>query len=114
MDRKHHVKHLARATRIVVKIGSGVLCDDHGQLQPKTLRRLAAEIVTLMGPRRWPVVVSSGAIAVGIANLGLKTRPKTMPGLQAAAAVGQSKLVEAWSRAFAPDKRCANWRRAGH
>ena len=101
MDRKHHVKHLARATRIVVKIGSGVLCDDHGQLQPKTLRRLAAEIVTLMGPGRWPVVVSSGAIAVGIANLGLKTRPKTMPGLQAAAAVGQSKLVEAWSRAFA-------------
>jgi glutamate 5-kinase len=45
-------------------------------------------------------VVSSGAIAVGMSVMGLKTRPKTMAGLQAAAAIGQSKLVEAWSQAF--------------
>src|SRR5688572_30771796 len=53
-----------------------------------------------MGLRRWPYVVSSGAIAVGMGLLDLKTRPRTMAGLQAAAAVGQSKLIEAWSQAF--------------
>ena len=54
----------------------------------------------MVGVRRWPYVVSSGAIAVGMGVLGLKARPRTMAGLQAAAAVGQSKLVEAWAAAF--------------
>jgi glutamate 5-kinase len=94
------LKGLTRASRIVVKVGSGVLCDQEGRLDPRTVRRLAQEIAPLIGLRRWPFVVSSGAIAVGMAILGLKTRPRTMAGLQAAAAVGQSKLVEAWSFAF--------------
>jgi glutamate 5-kinase len=84
----------------VVKVGSGVLTDAQGRIEPKTIRRLANEIAPLIGVRRWPFVVSSGAIAVGMSIMGLKTRPKTMAGLQAAAAIGQSKLVEAWSSAF--------------
>ncbi len=94
------LKNLTRSCRIVVKIGSGVLADEQGRLDPKVLRRLANEIAPLMGLRRWPFVVSSGAIAVGMSILDLKTRPRTMAGLQAAAAVGQSKLIEAWSQAF--------------
>ncbi len=86
--------------RVVVKVGSGVLTDSQGRIDPKTIRRLAAEIAPLCGLRRWPVLVSSGAIAIGMGILGLKTRPRTMAGLQAAAALGQSKLVEAWSHAF--------------
>jgi glutamate 5-kinase len=89
-----------RRGRIVVKIGSGVLTDGDGHLARRTVRRLADDIAPIAGPRRWPFVVSSGAIAVGVGVLGLSARPKTIPGLQAAAAIGQSKLVEAWSAAF--------------
>lgn len=94
------LKERAGTARVVVKVGSGVLVDRDGRLDPRTVRRLANEIAPLVGLRRWPFVVSSGAIAVGMAIMGLRTRPRTMPGLQAAAAIGQSKLVEAWSAAF--------------
>jgi glutamate 5-kinase len=94
------LRGITRASRIVVKVGSGVLCDANGRIDPRTLRRIADEIAPLIGLRRWPFIVSSGAIAVGMSILDLKTRPRTMAGLQAAAAVGQSKLVEAWSQAF--------------
>lgn len=90
----------ARRGRVVVKIGSGVITDAEGKLDRRTIRRLAADIAPLASPKRWPFVVSSGAIAVGMTTFGLKARPRTMPGLQAAAAVGQSSLVEAWSQAF--------------
>jgi glutamate 5-kinase len=100
MSTRELLKSLTRASRIVVKVGSGVLCDEAGRLDPKTLRRITNEIAPLIGLRRWPFIVSSGAIAVGMSILDLKTRPRTMAGLQAAAAVGQSKLVEAWSQAF--------------
>lgn len=93
-----------RAThgRIVVKIGSGVITDAQGRLDVRILRRLADEIAPLATAKRWPVVVSSGAIAIGTTVFGLPARPKTMPGLQAAAAVGQSRLMEAWADAFRP------------
>lgn len=100
ISNREALRRLHKAGRVVVKIGSGVLTDEHGRLEPKTLRRLANDIAPLVGLRRWPFVVSSGAIAVGMGILGLKSRPRTMPGLQATAALGQSKLVEAWSQAF--------------
>jgi len=92
----------AKAGRIVVKIGSGVITDAQARLDVRVLRRLADEIAPLASAKRWPVVVSSGAIAIGTTVLGLPGRPKTMPGLQAAAAVGQSRLMEAWADAFRP------------
>lgn len=91
---------MLRSSRLVLKIGSAVLTDDHGRIEPKMIRRIAADVAPLVSPRRWPTLVSSGAIAVGMGILGLVQRPRTMAGLQAAAAVGQSKLVEAWSQAF--------------
>lgn len=100
MSNRQDLKQRCRTGRIVVKIGSSVLTDNQGRLEPKTLRRLSTEIAPLVGLRRWPYVVSSGAIAVGMGIMGLKSRPRTMAGLQAAAALGQSKLVEAWSQAF--------------
>lgn len=92
----------ARSGRLVVKIGSGVITDAQARLDVRVLRRLADEIAPLASAKRWPVVVSSGAIAIGTTVLGLPGRPKTMPGLQAAAAVGQSRLMEAWADAFRP------------
>ena len=100
MSSRHALRRLTRSARIVVKVGSGVLTDASGRMEAKTIRRLADEIAPLAGTRRRPFVVSSGAIAIGMSTLGLETRPKTMAGLQAAAAVGQSRLVEAWAAAF--------------
>lgn len=100
MSTRKDLRKFLRSGRIVVKIGSSVLTDREGRIEPKTLRRLANEVAPLIGLRRWPFIVSSGAIAVGMGILDLKQRPRTMAGLQAAAAIGQSKLVEAWSKAF--------------
>ncbi|MEL7240485.1 MAG: glutamate 5-kinase, partial [Planctomycetota bacterium] len=100
MDDRSELRRLAQQGRVVIKIGSGVLTDEQGRLDARVLRRLAQEIAPLTGVRRWPYIVSSGAIAVGMGVMGLKSRPRTMAGLQAAAAVGQSKLVEAWAGAF--------------
>ncbi len=100
MSRASRLRAFGPAGRIVVKIGSAVLTDEHGRIDPRVIRRIASEVAPLASPRRWPYLVSSGAIAVGMGILGLAQRPRTMAGLQSAAAVGQSKLVEAWSQAF--------------
>ncbi|MBX3247022.1 MAG: glutamate 5-kinase [Myxococcales bacterium] len=87
---------LAEARRVVVKVGSRSL------VAPGRFERLAAEIAALRADGRSVVLVSSGAIALGRARLGLDARPKDIPRLQAAAAAGQSRLVRAWEDAFEP------------
>jgi len=84
---------LARARRVVVKIGSRTLAGDRG-----VFARLAASIAARPGPAF--VVVSSGAIALGMKKLGYRARPKEMARLQAAAAAGQSLLMRAYEEAF--------------
>lgn len=84
-----------------MKIGSSVLTTSSGRLSRRALARIADDVAPLIGTRL-PCIVSSGAIAVGMGALGLEQRPRTMAGLQAAAAVGQSKLVDAWARALRP------------
>ena len=88
-------KRLAKSRRIVVKIGSKSLAGDAWQ-------RMAEEVAALRAQRRQVIVVSSGAIALGISRLGLKSRPKDMPRLQAAAAAGQSALMQRWEGALNP------------
>jgi glutamate 5-kinase len=87
---------LKRARRIVVKIGSKTLAADATVYQ-----RLAHDIHALQQKKRKVVLVSSGAIALGIAKLGLRSRPKEMAWLQAAAAAGQSVLMRRYEEAFA-------------
>jgi glutamate 5-kinase len=87
---------LARARRIVVKIGSSSLSSDNALIP-----RLAAEIAELLDDGRGTVVVSSGAIAFGCERLGYRARPKEMGKLQAAAAAGQSVLMRRYDEAFA-------------
>jgi glutamate 5-kinase len=84
---------LARARRVVVKIGSRTLAGDRG-----VFARLAASIAARPGAAF--VVVSSGAIALGMKKLGYRARPKEMARLQAAAAAGQSLLMRAYEEAF--------------
>jgi glutamate 5-kinase len=88
---------LATARRVVVKIGSRLLSED----LDARVAALAAEARALADRSVQLVVVTSGAIALGVRRLGLPARPRTMPGLQAAAAVGQGHLMHAYERALA-------------
>jgi glutamate 5-kinase len=86
---------LAKARRIIVKIGSKGLTGD-------AFARIAADVAAARASKRHVVIVSSGAIALGFARLGLATRPKDMAWLQASAAAGQSVLMQRWEAAFEP------------
>ena len=91
---------LDKVRRIVVKIGSRVLTADSGGLDDVLLASLATEVARQREKGREVVIVSSGAVAAGIKALGLTERPRTIPQKQAAAAVGQSKLMQAYEAAF--------------
>jgi glutamate 5-kinase len=93
---------LARAKRIVVKVGTGTLTDPAGRFDRQNCARLAAELAEASGGRRL-VVVSSGAVALGAERLGLERargRPWDIPTKQACAAVGQPHLMAAWGDAL--------------
>lgn len=86
---------------LVVKIGTSSLSDPKtGDLRLATLGGLAETLTRLRRDGRRVVLVSSGAIGVGCARLGLKERPSTIPGKQAAAAVGQGLLMSMYDRLF--------------
>ncbi len=89
--------------RIVVKVGSGVLSGGRDGLDPSVLRRLAGEIARARACGDEILVVSSGAILAGRERLKLEKRPSVQL-KQAAAAVGQSRLMRAWEAAFARPK----------
>lgn len=92
---------VARAKRIVVKIGSSALTSLEGGLEVEWLDRLADAIEGRMRAGTDVVVVSSGAIGAGIAPLGLTKRPRDLATKQAAASVGQLALAHAWGTSFA-------------
>jgi glutamate 5-kinase len=94
---------LIHAKRIVVKIGSSLVASRESGLRPDRIDRLADEIAHLRSAGRDIILVSSGAIVSGIKKLGLKEYPKSLPVKQAAAAVGQSRLMWAYEKSF---ERC--------
>lgn len=91
-----------RSLRIVLKFGSGILSMEQGVgLSRRQIARLAREVGALVRAGHECVIVSSGAVAAGLATLGLAARPKELAGKQACAAVGQSQLMHAYASAFA-------------
>lgn len=87
--------------RIVLKFGTGVLARPGGSaLDAAQIRRIAEEIAALHAGGAQCIVVSSAAIAAGVAVLGLKERPEDLPGKQACAAVGQPELMRHYTAAF--------------
>lgn len=92
---------LVDARRVVVKIGSSSLTTLDGGISVDALNRLVADLQVLRGRGTEVVLVSSGAIAAGLAPLGLGTRPADLATQQAAAAVGQGLLLAHYTRAFA-------------
>ncbi len=87
------------ARRVVVKIGTNALTNATGRFDRAHFEALC-DALSDVAERRELVVVSSGAIALGVERLGLASRPRDIPGKQACAAVGQSRLVQAYETAF--------------
>jgi glutamate 5-kinase len=93
---------LRKAKRVVVKAGTRTLLDEHQRPDLGVLGRLLGEMVALKEAGRSVIFVSSGAIGTGLAPLGMPRRPDSIPELQAAAAVGQSLLMQVYNGILAP------------
>jgi glutamate 5-kinase len=91
----------AAARRVVVKVGSSSLTSLDGRLDVERLHALVDSLAALRADGRDVVLVSSGAIAAGLAPLGFAKRPRDLPRQQAAASVGQGLLVHHYTEAFA-------------
>jgi glutamate 5-kinase len=90
----------ATARLLVVKVGTRVLTHARGHLDEEQIARLAEEINQICATGRQVVLVSSGAVGAGMSLLGLKSRPMDLARLQAVAAVGQTKLIQAYDQTF--------------
>jgi glutamate 5-kinase len=90
---------LTKARRIVVKVGSNLVTAPGLGSDPDRIERLAADVAAIRHDRE-VALVSSGAIATGMARLALAERPRSIPEKQAAAAVGQSALMWQYEIAF--------------
>ena len=86
--------------QLVVKLGTGLLTDLKGVLDRTKIGQICAQISELRAMGRHVVLVSSGAIAAGMGHLGMADRPKNLPELQAAAAIGQGKLMSLYDGIF--------------
>ncbi|PJA57449.1 MAG: glutamate 5-kinase [Rhodocyclales bacterium CG_4_9_14_3_um_filter_68_10] len=93
-------RNLSRARRLVVKVGSALVTGDGAGLALERLAEWARQIAALREAGRELLLVSSGAIAAGMQRLGWKVRPSAMNELQAAAAVGQMGLAQAYENGF--------------
>ena len=88
------------ANRIVVKVGTSTLTYDTGKINIRRMSKLAQVLSDLKNGGKEVVLVTSGAIGVGVGKLGLKERPKDTPGRQAAATVGQCELMFLYDKFF--------------
>ncbi|MBB1487956.1 glutamate 5-kinase [Oceanospirillum sediminis] len=91
---------LVRAKRIVVKIGSALLTNDGAGLDLPSIAGWVDQMAALHQQGIELILVSSGSVAEGMSRLGLRERPSTLHELQAAAAVGQMGLVQAYESQF--------------
>ncbi len=98
-DRRHPHRRaiIDSAKTIVLKVGTNVLSKPDDTLDLARIEALCDQVLRILDSGRKVVMVSSGAIGAGIGLLGLKQRPKDLPHLQAAAAVGQAHLIRLYN-----------------
>ncbi len=94
--------HLGAVKSVVVKLGTQLLTDKTGRLDTDFLAAIAGQAAALRARGILVTIVSSGAIGAGVAELNLPARPTDLAKLQAVAAVGQRRLMDAWALAFRP------------
>ncbi len=91
---------VSNAKRIVVKVGTSTLTYETGKINIRRMVKLCSVLADLYNSGKEVVLVTSGAIGVGVGKLGLKERPKDVPGRQAAATVGQCELMFMYDKFF--------------
>jgi glutamate 5-kinase len=96
--------YLSSVRTAVIKLGTQSLTDKTGRLDAAFLATVAKQVAALRERGVGVTLVSSGAIGAGIAELALPKRPTDLARLQAVAAVGQRRLMDAWADAFEPFK----------
>ena len=94
----------AAPKRVVIKLGTGVLTSGIGQLDNARIAAVCAEVAALRARGTEVIVVSSGAVGLGMGALALAKRPKDVSKKQACAAIGQSLLMQTWQAGFAPHR----------
>lgn len=87
-------------TRLVVKLGTGVLTDSRKQPDLAQMEQLVTQVAAQRRAGREVVLVTSGAVGAGMGVLGFEARPKELAELQACAAVGQSRLMTTYENLF--------------
>ena len=95
-----HRDSLKSVSRIVVKLGTGVLTDSRKLIDPAQMEQLVAQLAALKKSGKEVVLVTSGAVGAGMGALGHETRPTDLAEKQACAAVGQSRLMAAYDKLF--------------
>ena len=88
-------------SKVVVKIGTSSINNESGELNHQLMENMAAQVASLHRQGKKVILVSSGAIGIGIDMLDFDKRPREIPVRQACAAVGQGVLMQEWSKAFA-------------
>ena len=91
---------IAEAKRVVVKVGTSTITYPNGKINYEKIEKLARIMTDLQNQGKEMILVSSGAGAAGVGRLGLDTKPSTIPGKQACAAVGQGILMHIYERLF--------------
>ena len=92
---------LIETSRMVVKLGTGILTGRRKQIDPRKIEQLVEQVAAQHKDGREVVVVSSGAVGAGMGVLNIEKRPTDLTDLQACAAVGQSALMSTYSELFA-------------
>src|SRR6185312_4635285 len=92
---------LKDVSRVVVKLGTGVLTDSRKQPDLAQLEQLVAQVAAQRKAGKEIVLVTSGAVGAGMGALGYERRPNDLAELQACAAVGQSRLMAIYEKLFA-------------
>lgn len=90
---------------IVVKVGTSLLTSRDNRLSQVQIGKIVTQILSILNQGIKVILVTSGAIGAGMGKLKLKNRPKVLPQLQAAAAVGQSELMKLYDSSFKKGKR---------
>lgn len=103
-EAQQHRDALSKAKRIVVKVGTRILVDKNGRPNQKRIAMIAEQLAALRHAGKEIVLVSSGAVGAGLQVLGMKRRPTSLPELQMAASIGQTRLLELYSREFSRKK----------
>lgn len=96
---------ITEAKRIVVKVGTSTLTHKTGQINIRLIEQLVKVLADIRNSGRELILVTSGAIGVGVGKLGLSQRPADIPGKQAAAAVGQCELMYLYDKYFSEYNR---------